>query len=176
MDLGSADGPVGTRICFSAPLPVHAPNTARLMAENRLIMLCREFLHNSPAVTETARSAFAGMFGALLKAATKRTSLHDHEACFILCDFLEESMFILARYHRGAEDPVAFLDWDFWFGVLKRLGDSNNTMTEVRLYSFVYSLWGFIARSQDKKRDICLKWLLEENFAYRQFNHWCPMV
>ena len=160
----------------AAPLPVHAPNTARLMAENRLIMLCREFLHNSPTITETARSAFADMFGVLLKAATKRTSLHDHEACFILCDFLEESMFILARYHRGAEDPVAFLDWNFWFDVLKRLGNSNNTMTEVRLYSFVYSLWGFIARSQDKKHDICMKWLLEEDFAYRQFNHWCPMV
>lgn len=158
------------------PLPVHAPNTARLMAENRLIMLLRDFLSNSIAVTDVAKGTFAALFGTLLKAATKRTSLHDHEACFILCDFLEESMFILARYHRSGEDPASFLDWDFWFGVLRRLGDSNNTMTEVRLFSFVYSLWGFIAKDQSKKRDICIKWLLEEEYFYKQFNHWCPMM
>ena len=158
------------------PLPVHAPNTARIMAENRLIMLLREFLSDSPAVTDVAKGTFAAVFGALLKAATKRTSIHDHEACFILCDFLEESMFILARYYRGAEDPASFLDWNFWFTVLKRLGNSNNTMTEVRLYSFVYSLWGFIAKDENKKRDLCIEWLLEEDFFYAQFNHWCPMV
>ena len=158
------------------PLPLHAPNTARLMAENRLIMLLRDFLSNSAAVSDVARGTFAALFGNLLKAATKRTSLHDHDACFILCDFLEESMFILARFFRGAADPASFLDWDFWFGVLKRLGASNNTMTEVRLYSFVYSLWGFIAKDQSKKQDICLKWLLDEDFFYQQFNHWCPMV
>ena len=160
----------------ATPLPVHAPNTARLMAENRLIMLLRDFLSTSSAVTDIAKGTFAALFGNLLKAATKRTSLHDHDACFILCDFLEESMFILARFFRGATDPAGFLDWDFWFGVLKRLGCSNNTMIEVRLYSFVYSLWGFIAKDQNKKRDICLDWLLEEDFFYEQFNHWCPMV
>jgi hypothetical protein len=160
----------------ATPLPVRAPNTARLMAENRLIMLLREFLSDSPLITPTARNSFAALFGDLLKAATKRTSLNDHDSCFILCDFLEESMFILARFYRGSEDPAAFLDWDFWFSVLKRLGESNNTMTEVRLYAFVYSLWGFITKDKNKKRDICLHWLLEENFVYRQFNHWCPMV
>ena len=157
------------------PLPVHAPNTSRMMAENRLIMLLREFLSNT-AVTDIAKNTFADLFGTLLKAATKRTSVHDHEACFILCDFLEESMFILGRFFRGAQDPASFLDWEFWFGVLKRLGSSNNTMTEVRLYSFVYSLWGFIARDQGKKQDLCIKWLLEEEFFYATFNHWCPMV
>lgn len=158
------------------PLPVRAPNATRLMVENRLIMLLRELLSESPSVDKTAREAFAELFGNLLKAAVRRTSLYDHNACFTLCDFLEESLSILARYHGNAEDPASFLDWEFWFKVLKQMGDSNNSMTEVRLYAFVYSLWGLLTKHEVRKRDICLNWLLEEQYAYRQFNHWCPMV
>ncbi|CAF9905484.1 MAG: hypothetical protein GOMPHAMPRED_003209 [Gomphillus americanus] len=157
-------------------IATRAPNTARLMAENRLIMLLREILSENYPAAPALKISFAAMFGNLLKAATKRTSVTDGDACFILCDFLEESMFILARFFRNAEDPMAFLDWPFWLDVLKRLGDSNNTMTEVRLYAFIYSLWGYITRDDSKKRDLCQGWLLEDEYAYRQFNHWCPMV
>ena len=158
------------------PLPIRATNSARLMAENRMIMLLREFLSESFAVKEITRKTFAGIFGNLLKAVTRRTSVYDHNACFALCDFLEESISILARYFRDEADPGSFLDWEFWFGALKQMGESNNTMTEVRLFAFVYSLWGFITKNDERKSDICLNWLLDEDFAYCQFNHWCPMV
>lgn len=151
-------------------------NTARSMAENRLIMLLREFLSEASSAPPAAKISFAAIFGNLLKAATKRTCVNDGDACFILCDLLEESMVILARFFRNAEDPTAFLDWPFWLDVLKRLGDSNNTMTEIRLYAFIYGLWGCITKDESKKRDLCLNWLLSEEYAYRQFNHWCPMV
>ena len=177
------DGPLPTTFddvlgadASANPLPVRAPNSTRLMAENRLIMLLREFLSDSFAVRDITRKTFAGMFGSLLKAVTRRTSVYDHNACFALCDFLEESISILARYFRDETDPGSFLDWEFWFGALKQMGESNNTMTEVRLFAFIYSLWGFITKNDDRKSDICLNWLLDEEFAYRQFNHWCPMV
>ena len=168
-DILGADVPATT-------VAVRAPNTARPMAENRLIMLLREILSENYPALPAFKISSAVMFGNLLKAATRRTSVTDGDACFILCDFLEESMFILARFFRNAEDPMAFLDWPFWLDVLKRLGDSNNTMTEVRLYAFIYSLWGYITKDDRKKRDLCLGWLLEDEYAYRQFNHWCPMV
>ena len=177
------DGPLPTTFddvlgaeASANPLPIRAPNSARLMAENRLIMLLREFLSESFVVREITRKTFAGIFGNLLKAATRRTSVYDHNACFALCDFLEESISILARFFRDEADPGSFLDWEFWFGALKQMGESNNTMTEVRLFAFVYSLWGFITKNDGRKSDVCLNWLLEEDFAYRQFNHWCPMV
>ena len=157
-------------------LPVRPPGTARLMAENRLIMLLRELLSESPTVKKVARDTFAELFSDLLKAATRRTSVHDHNACFTLCDFLEESIAILSRYHRGAADPTSFLDWEFWIKVWKQMGESNNSMTEVRLSAFLYGLWGFITKNEGRRRDICLNWLLQENYMEQQFSHWCPMV
>ena len=157
-------------------LPLAAPNTVRLMAENRLIMLIREFLSDNSKITENARRAFAESFGDLLKAASRRTSVYDHNACFTLCDFLEEAFVIMARYYNDSEDPASFLDWPFWLDVCKKMTESKNSMTEVRLYAFLYGLWGFITGDDRRKRDLCLDWLLKEEYFQQQFNHWCPMV
>ena len=158
------------------PLPLQHPNASRLMAENRLIMLLRELLSDMSGVKELARASFAKSFSYLLKAAARRTSLFDHNACFTLCDFLEEAITILARYHSNTDDPILFLDWIFWRGVLEQMMKSNNSMTEVRLYAFIYSLWGFIAKDKERRRQITVDWLLTEAHFQRQFNHWCPMV
>ena len=160
----------------ATPLPLPAPNASRLMAENRLIMLLREILSESSKVKDTARRSFADSFGYLLKAASRRTSMFDHNACFTLCDFLEEAIAILVRFYHDTEDPVSFLDWDFWRQVCEGMLRSNNSMTEVRLYAFIYGLWGLITKNGDRKRDITLDWLLTEDHFQRQFNHWCPMV
>ena len=160
----------------AAALPLPAPNAIRLMAENRLILLLREFLLDTSNVPEIIRGTFAESFGDLLKATSRRTSLFDHTACFTLCDFLEEAIAILARYYNDTEDPASFLDWPFWLDVCKRMMDSHNSMTEVRVYAFIYGLWGIIVRDESRKKDLCIDWLLTENHFQRQFNHWCPMV
>ena len=158
------------------PLPLQQPNASRPMAENRLVMLLRELLSDKSGVKEIARASFARSYSNLLKAAARRTSLFDHNACFTLCDFLEETITILARYHSNTDDPILFLDWGFWREVLEQMMKSNNSMTEVRLYAFIYSLWGFITKDKERRRQITVDWLLTEAHFERQFNHWCPMV
>ena len=158
------------------PITGRAPNTSRSMAENRLVMLLREFLSDSPTVKDRARRSFAELFGSLLKATTRRVSVYDHNACFTLCDLLEECILILSRYYHNPEDSGRFLDFEFWFKVLREMGESNNSMTEVRLFAFVYRFWGYISKNESRKRDLSLNWLLREDYSHRQFSHWCPMV
>ena len=160
----------------AAALPLPAPNLARAMSENRIILLLREFLLDTSVNLELARRDFAESFGDLLKAASRRTSLFDHTACFTLCDFLEEAIDILARYHRNSDDPASFLDWPFWLSVCKQMMSSHNSMTEVRLYAFLYSLWGLIITDDTRKQNVCLDFILSEDHFQQQFNHWCPMV
>ena len=151
---------------------IPTPNVVRSMAQNRVIMLLRDFLSDSHTVNDSVRQHFSEVFTNLLKAAARGTSLFDHNACFTLCDFMEEAIAILVRYH----ESMAFLDWPFWLGVCKKMMESNNSMTDVRLYAFLFGLWGVITDDDGRKGDICLHWLLEEEQFNRQFNHWCPMV
>ena len=160
----------------AAALPLPASNLARVMAENRIILLLREFLLDISNNLDLPRKAFAESFGDLLKAAARRTSLFDHTACFTLCDFLEEAIDILARYYNNCEDPASFMDWPFWLNVCKQMMNSHNSMTEVRLYAFLYGLWGFITTNDTRKQNVCLDWILAEDHFQQQFNHWCPMV
>lgn len=161
----------------TAPLlPRPAGSGIRSMAENRLIILLRDCLSRASSVDETNRRIFAESFENSLKAAARRTSLFDHNACFILCDFMEEAIAILTRYHQTSDPKITDIEWPFWLDVLKRMGKSQNTMTEIRLYAFLYSLWGTITSDETRKSKICLEWLLNEEIFQSQFNHWCPMV
>ncbi|KAI9808954.1 MAG: hypothetical protein M1827_007129 [Pycnora praestabilis] len=157
-------------------LPLPPTNVTRLMAENRLIMLLREFLSERCSDFDFARQRFAEAFGNILKAAVRKTSMFNHHACFTLCDFMEEASSIMVRYHQSTNSPQAFLDWPFWLDVCKKMGESQNSMTQVRLFSFVYSVWGIIAMDEERKTITCLSWLLSEECFERYFNHWCPMV
>lgn len=167
--LTEADATVNT-------IPLPPINTSRSMAENRLVMLLRDFLSDSPPVFKCAQETFAAVFSSVLKAAARRTSLFDHNACFALCDFMEEAIAILSRYHQATLSPTTVLDWPFWLDVCRRMMESQNTMTEIRLYAFLYTLWGIIIQDERRKRDLCLDWLLTKDVFEKQFNHWCPMV
>ncbi|KAL8763752.1 MAG: hypothetical protein Q9184_000544 [Pyrenodesmia sp. 2 TL-2023] len=160
----------------SAPvLPLPPASNDRSMAEHRLIMSLRDCLSGSTLVVGTMRELFARSFERILKAAARRTSLFDHHACFTLCDFMEEALAILVRYESGTS-RTSSLDWPFWLQVCRQMMESQNTITEIRLYAFLYSLWSIITAEEDRKRQICLEWLLDEECFRKQFNHWCPMV
>ncbi|KAL8720563.1 MAG: hypothetical protein Q9181_007892, partial [Wetmoreana brouardii] len=155
------------------PLP---PAANRSMAENRLILLLRDCLSGSTSVAEKVRRSFAESFEGILKAAARRTSIFDHSACFTLCDFMEEAITILVRYNTSTDSGSSALDWPFWLEVCRQMMESQNTMTEIRLYAFLYSQWGLIIADENRKRQITLGWLLEKDCFQNQFNHWCPMV
>ena len=159
----------------NALLPLNGGN--RSMAENRLIMLLRDCLSGATTTaTEKSRRIFAVSFENLLKAATRQTSLFDQNACLTLCDFMEEALLIMARFYGSLTGIMSDFDWSFWLEVFKRMLDSQNSMTEIRLYSFLYGLWSTLISNKNRKRDLCLGWLLCDDMFQSKFSHWCPMV
>lgn len=170
------DDMLGEADASAAILPAPANGAIRSMAENRLILLLRDCLSGTTVMTSKAQTLFAQMFSKLLKAAAKRTSVFDHNACFVLCDFLEEAFAILTRYHQASEAATIFSDWPFWVDVCKRMLQSHNSMTQVRLFAFLYSMWPTLTSDLVMKREVTLHWLLTEEIFQTLFNHWCPMV
>ncbi|KAK0733495.1 hypothetical protein B0T26DRAFT_635442 [Lasiosphaeria miniovina] len=176
------------------PLP---SNLLKGMDENRMIILLKDMLsENSIGVAAGIKHTFAEAFLATAKAATKRTSRYEHAACFILCDFLEEVLVTLDAFQNTANSSIAtspseeafpafdevvspsfdYIDWPFWFDVGKMIMNSNNTMSEIRIISFLYAVWDAITADPLRKEAICFGWLLTEEAFEKFFNHWCPMV
>jgi hypothetical protein len=160
----------------AAALPLPSTNTARPMAENRLIMLLRDFLSDRPSDYEAARLTFAEAFGKMIQASARKTSLFDHSACFVLCDFLEEALNLYIRFHHAHGLENDFIDWRFWLDVCKKILESRNSMSEIRLFAFIFSTWGVITNNDSRKEVICFDWLLTEEMFGKFFCHWCPMV
>jgi Protein of unknown function (DUF1765) len=157
-------------------LPV-APlsNANRLMSENRIIMLLRDMLSDRGQHPFSARQTFAEGFSDLMKAAAKRTSMYNQGSCYTLCDFLEEALVLLVRYEQ-ADPENACVDWPFWLQVWKKMADSHNTSTEIRLYALIFSLWQSLSLDPLRKREVCFDFLLHPEFFHSRFNHWCPLV
>lgn len=160
----------------TAAIPLPPANATRLMAENRLIMLIRDFLSERSSGYVAARSMFAQAFSDILKAAARQTSVYDQNACYTLCDFLEEAIVILVRYEHITSNMETVLDWSFWLTVCKHMVQSQNTTTEIRLFSFLYTIWPTIASNDERREGTCRNLLLDSEFFESRFNHWCPMV
>ncbi|TVY65579.1 UPF0592 membrane protein, partial [Lachnellula suecica] len=160
----------------AAALPMPSNNSARLMAENRLIMLLRDFISERPSDYESARITFAEAFGKMMQATARRTSLFDHNACFVLCDFMEEALNIFVRFHLASGLESDYIDWYFWLDVCKKMLESENSMSEIRLFAFLYGAWNMVASDERRKEIMCLEWLLTDETFDKYFNHWCPMV
>ncbi|KAH6646318.1 hypothetical protein BKA67DRAFT_525736 [Truncatella angustata] len=170
--------PAADGIDASATALPFAPNNNVMkgMAENRLIVLLKDFLSASSVAFMPARHTFAEAFMALMKAAVKRTLQFDQQACFTLCDFLEESLVAYDGYVDVERPTLEYIDWPFWFDVFKKIMDTSNAGSEIRVLSLIFSIWDTIASNQSRKESICLGWLLKEDVFYQWFNNWCPMV
>lgn len=170
------DDVLGDPDASASTVPIPPANATRQMAENRLIMLLRDFLSERNSHIAHARQIFAESFNSLLKAAARKVSIYDNNACYTLCDFLEEAFIILARYEQMLDQYDSVLDWPFWMSVCKLMGSSHNTATEIKLFAFLYSTWSVITSDERRKESLCLDFLLEPEFFESRFNHWCPMV
>lgn len=162
-------------VASALPLPP-TTNAVRVMAENRLIMLIRDFLSERTADHPVARELFAESFNDILQTAARGISVFDHAACYTLLDFLEEALVILVRYEHLKQSEGTLINSDFWQEVCKKMIGSHNTMTEVRLYAFLYTIWHTVIADLGRKADLCLGLLLEPEIFESRFNHWCPMV
>jgi len=193
-----AEGPYGADAAMAGiTLP---SNLMKSMEENRVILLLKDMLTETTVeVSSGIKHTFAQAFVSVLKTATKRTSQFEHAACFTLCDFLEVALAVLADFENGVNNTVAtsptegatpsfaldmagtaryvdYIDWPFWFDVGKLISESNNTMSEIRIISFVFSLWDAITADPARKEALCLEWLLSKEVFEKFFNNWCPMV
>jgi len=170
------DDVLGDADTSATTLPIPPANATRQMAENRLIMLLRDFLSERNSHIAPARQMFTESFSCLLRAAARRVSLYDNNACYTLCDFLEEAFIILVRYEQLQLRSRQVLDWPFWLTVWKQMASSQNTATEIKLFSFLYTTWSTLTSDKERKASLCLDFLLEPKFFESRFNHWCPMV
>ena len=160
----------------ASALPLLPTNAVRLMAENRLVMLIRDFLSERAAEHPLSRRLFAESFNDLLQTATRGTSMFDHAACYTLLDFLEEALRLLVRFEHLDHTEGTLIDFDFWKNVWRKMVDSQNTMTEIRLYTFLYTVWNTVICDLGKKTEVCFGLLLDPEIFESRFNHWCPMV
>ncbi|KDN62685.1 hypothetical protein CSUB01_09549 [Colletotrichum sublineola] len=152
-------------------------NLLKNMAENRLIVLLKDILGESLPVIAPARRTFAEAFLAVTRAATRRVSAFDHSAVFTLCDFLEEALVAYDQLDDLENPNIAkSMNWPFWLDVCRKMLVSDNAMTEVRLLSFIFSTWEAVTANPERKKALCLDWLLSEEIFDAYFNHWCPMV
>ncbi|KND90285.1 membrane protein, partial [Tolypocladium ophioglossoides CBS 100239] len=156
-------------------MPLPPTNLMKGMAENRLVILLRDVLADGAAEMACARHTFAESFAAVMKGATCKTSQFNSAACFTLCDFLEEAIMIFHEF--GSRNmSTQYIDWTFWLEVCKRIMNSLNTMSEVRMLSFIHTIWDAVAKDPRRKAALCLDWLLAEETFTTYFNNWCPMV
>ncbi|KAF2687236.1 DUF1765-domain-containing protein [Lentithecium fluviatile CBS 122367] len=170
------DDVLGDPDAQASTMPIPPANATRQMMENRIIMLIRDFLSERNSTIASARRMFAVSFGCLLKAAARKVPIYDNNACYTLCDFLEEAFVILVRYDQLDESQHSVLDWSFWLDVCKQMTASHNTATEIKLFAFLYCTWPTVVSDEGRKRSLCLNFLLEPEFFESRFNHWCPMV
>ncbi|KAL4786143.1 hypothetical protein BJX76DRAFT_133122 [Aspergillus varians] len=158
----------------ASALPLGTANSHRSMAENRLIILLRDYLSESSFEPNHAQLFYAESFCMIMKTTAQHTSLFDHNACFLLCDFVEEAIPIIARYSKLIE--MDLFDWKFWLESCRKMMQSHNSLTEVRVFSFLFGIWGTWTSSEERKADLCLGFLLDEPLFYHYFCHWSPMV
>lgn len=158
----------------TAAIPMAPRNPMRTMAENKMVVLLRDVMSDKTNCSDECRRLYAQSFMAMLRGAVRKTQVFDADACFTLCDLMEEVLPIYSQAEKAC--GAAMVDWPFWMDVVKRMSESHNNMTELRLVSFVYTAWDVIADDEDRKRVICLGWLLSEPTWERFFCHWCPMV
>lgn len=151
----------------------------RPMSENRLIALLRQFLNESRDEPSHTKKAFTASFAQIMQVVAKIISVYNARACFLLCDLLEEVLPIygIAEGEASAEDrDVTCIDWHFWHQVWEKMLESRDTVTTLRVFSLVFSLWEVIKLSNKDFSDVCLNWVLSEKVFSASFLHWAPMV
>ncbi|KAJ2906099.1 uncharacterized protein MKZ38_003136 [Zalerion maritima] len=156
--------------------PFGTNNLLKGMGENRMVLLLRDFLGDHSATGSEPRQTFAEAFMALVKASTKRTSQYDHNACFTLCDFIEEVLTAYSTLEMHEYDTGRLVDWPFWIEVWRRVLENHNVMSEIRMLSFLFSIWNLVSTRPDVKEMVCRDWLLTEPVFSKFFTHWSPMV
>ncbi|KAH7326625.1 hypothetical protein B0I35DRAFT_139997 [Stachybotrys elegans] len=155
------------------PPPSIAPWKGK--AENKLVVLLRDVLYDNSSDIARAKHTFAQAFMSMASAATRKIPQFNNTASYALCDFLEEALPIVTDFE-DYSGSKGYIDWKFWVDVWSRILNSFHTMSEIRMFAFIYTIWDTLAADPSRKKAICANWLLSETTFETYFNHWCPMV
>ncbi|KAI5301614.1 hypothetical protein KEM56_001537 [Ascosphaera pollenicola] len=158
----------------TATSPLGTANTLRQMSENRLVLLLRDIIAD-PQFSSELRLVFVESICDLLKTVTRKTSLFDHNACFVLMDLVQEFVSVISSYAEQVNRPD-LVDWDFWLNVFVQMLQSNNSLTEVRAFAFWFMMWDSVCTNEKLRERLCMDILLDDSTFYRYFNHWSAMV
>ncbi|KAF3917746.1 hypothetical protein ABW20_dc0101681 [Dactylellina cionopaga] len=170
------DDIVGAHVANGNVVPQAPSKTMyRPLMDQRIFSLLKDITLDRN-FNDALRDVFATAFANLLKSLAKNTKIVEHSACVSLCDLLEEGIPALYQFERQSETGAKYIDWPFWMDVSKQMMKNENSMTELRLFSFIFVVWDLIAEDPERKRSICLDWLLKDDTWQRFFSHWCPMV
>ena len=153
-------------------MPAPSTSLAKGMSHNKVIILLRNWLSDLEDIS-SARDTFSEATASIIKATALRTQQYNSVACFNLCDFLEEALMIFYDYDTLERSNI---DWSFWLQVCKKMLASQHTMSEVRVLSFVYTIWDAIGAESQRKLAWSVDWLLSNEIFSAYFNHWSPMV
>ncbi|KAI9890931.1 MAG: hypothetical protein M1814_003430 [Vezdaea aestivalis] len=159
----------------AAALQLPFAELSKSMAENRLIMLLRDYILESRIESEASRQVFLRAFSILLKAAVKRTSMFDQTACFTLCEFTEEALQLILSYQLENRMTISLLDLAFWTEVWKKMFSSHNNMVAIRVLTLLYSIWEPLIADPKRREALTLGWILDDVTFEELFAHWCPM-
>jgi hypothetical protein len=114
-------------------------------------------------------SLFAVFFERTLKAAVRRTSVWEGQACFALCDVIERLIPLIDDSMMKSQDTLTSLDWQFWIEVVKKMVlQSENSVTQVRAFGFLFNIWERCPGGDD--------WLLAQETWETFFCHWSTLV
>ncbi|KAF3909419.1 hypothetical protein AA313_de0201880 [Arthrobotrys entomopaga] len=171
------DDIVGAHVVNGNTVQQQAPSKTmyRPLMDQRIFSLLKDITMDKN-FNDAMRDVFATTFAHLLKSLAKNTKVVEHSACVSLCDLLEEGIPALYQFERQSETGAKYIDWPFWMEVSKQMMKNENSMTELRLFSFIYVVWDLMAEDPERKRTMCLDWLLVDDMWQRFFSHWCPMV
>lgn len=116
-------------------------------------------------------SLFSVLFERTLKAAVRRTSVWEGQACFALCDVIERLLPVIddALLKLQEDGSLVSLDWSFWGEVVKKLVlQSENSVTQVRAFGFLFNVWERYPSGDE--------WLLDQEVWETFFCHWSTLV
>lgn len=149
------------------------PEAVRTLAGRRMTTLIKEMLEQENSCPVHTRKLFAESCSNALKATARQISLFDHGSCYNFCDLLEH---VLASLAKAQSDDGRNEDAAFWTDALIHMLKSDNTLTALRVFSLIYTIWPDITADQRWKQQLCHTLLLSEDVFNHHFNHWSPIV
>ena len=160
----TSEGDVST-----TPRTVSTSDISSLVSSNKSTSSDRRMSLPSIQFKQQLVSLFSVLFERTLKAAVRKTSVWEGQACFALCDVIERLIPVIDDFSTKVQDTLTCLDWPFWMDVIKKMVlQSENSVTQVRAFGFLFNIWERCPSGDD--------WLLEEETWELFFCHWSTLV